>query len=126
MVSSVCLGVKPPSGAQDQIFITIRQLCVCSLTATQSQSQSYVMTDGQLASLSRCQAPFWGPRPDFCYCQTVVGWLMLGAFSDKMTGVLFTIACGPCQHSTSPVELMTIFYCFDSTPLYLGGPGPCI
>jgi hypothetical protein len=26
---------------------------------------SYVTTDGQSASLSWCQAPIWGPRPDF-------------------------------------------------------------
>jgi hypothetical protein len=25
----VCLGIKHPSGAYDQIYITIRQLCVC-------------------------------------------------------------------------------------------------
>jgi hypothetical protein len=53
------------SGAQDQIFVIVRQLCVCSLTATQSQTQSYVTTDGQSPSLSWCQATTWGPRPDF-------------------------------------------------------------
>jgi hypothetical protein len=26
---TACLGAKPPSGAQDQIFINVRQLCVC-------------------------------------------------------------------------------------------------
>jgi hypothetical protein len=31
------------------------------------QSQSYITTDGQLASLSRCQAPIWSPWPDFCF-----------------------------------------------------------
>jgi hypothetical protein len=30
---SVCLRVKPPSGAQDQIFITVRELRVCSCGA---------------------------------------------------------------------------------------------
>jgi hypothetical protein len=33
----------------------------------QSQSQSYVTTDGQSASLSWCQAPIWGLRPDFFF-----------------------------------------------------------
>jgi hypothetical protein len=35
------------------------------------QSQSYVTTDGQSASLSWNKAPIWGLRPDFYYCQTV-------------------------------------------------------
>jgi hypothetical protein len=30
---SVCLGVKPPSGAQYQIFVTVKQLRVCSCRA---------------------------------------------------------------------------------------------
>jgi hypothetical protein len=42
----------------------------------QSQSQGYIMTDGQSASLSLCQAPNWGLRPDFHCCQTVAGLLM--------------------------------------------------
>jgi hypothetical protein len=33
-----------------------------------NQSQSYGMIDSQLATLSWCQAPIWGPRPTFYYC----------------------------------------------------------
>jgi hypothetical protein len=36
-----------------------------------SQSQSYVTTDGQSASLSWNEAPVYGLRPDLYYCQTV-------------------------------------------------------
>jgi hypothetical protein len=53
------------------------------------QSQSYVMTDGQSASLSWSKAPIWGLRPDVYYCQTVAGLLMWGALSDKRTGLSF-------------------------------------
>jgi hypothetical protein len=70
-----------------------------------SQSQSYVMIDGQSASLSWCQAPIWGLRRDFYYCQTVACLLMWGALSDERTGLPFTIAAGP-----SPAEFVTIFY----------------
>jgi hypothetical protein len=42
--------------------------------------------------VSWCQAPIWGLRPDFCYCQTVAGLLMWGALSDDRTGLPFTIA----------------------------------
>jgi hypothetical protein len=37
-----------------------------------NQCQSHVTSDG----LSWCQAPIWGPRPGFCYCETVAGLLM--------------------------------------------------
>jgi hypothetical protein len=59
----------------------------------QNQSRKYVTTDGQLASLSWCQAPFWGPGPDFYYvnCGPV----------DVGRPVWFTIAAGPHQHSHS-------------------------
>jgi hypothetical protein len=48
----------------------------------QSQSQSYITTDGQPASLSWNKAPIWGLRPDFDYCLTVAGLLIWGALSD--------------------------------------------
>jgi hypothetical protein len=43
-------------------------------------------------SLSWCQAPIWGLRPDFYYCQTVAGLLMWGTLSDVRTGLSFTTA----------------------------------
>jgi hypothetical protein len=64
----------------------------------QSQSQSYVTADGQSTSLSWCQAPIWGPRSDFCYCQTVAG-LLWGALSDERTGPSFIIAAGRRKRS---------------------------
>jgi hypothetical protein len=42
-----------------------------------------------------CQAPVWGPRPDFCNCQTVACLLMWGAHSDEKTGLSSTITVGP-------------------------------
>jgi hypothetical protein len=53
------------------------------------QSQSYVTTDGQSASLSWNKAPIWGLRPDLYYCLTVTGFLMWGALSDERTGLSF-------------------------------------
>jgi hypothetical protein len=56
-----------------------------------SQSQSYVTTDVQSASLSWCQAPIWDWRPDIFFGLTVAGLLMWGALSDEMTSISFTI-----------------------------------
>jgi hypothetical protein len=81
------------------------------ITTSQSQSQSYVTTDGQWASLSWCQGPIWGLRIDFYYCQTVAGLLICGALSDERTGLPFKIAASPLQRSRSWVRVHT-FYCF--------------
>jgi hypothetical protein len=64
-----------------------------------SESESYVTTDGEQASVSWNKAPIWGLQPDFDYCLTVAGLLIWGALSDERTGLSFTIAAGPRQHS---------------------------
>jgi hypothetical protein len=58
---------------------------------SQSQSQSYVTSDGQSSSLSWRQAPIWGPITDVGYCQTVECLLMQGALSDERSGMSFTM-----------------------------------
>jgi hypothetical protein len=75
-----------------------------SFHCSSSESESYVTTDGQSASLSWNKAPIWGLRPDFYYRRTVAGLLMWGALSDERTGLSFTIAAGPCQRSHSLVR----------------------
>jgi hypothetical protein len=69
-----------------------------SLTAL-NESESYVTTDGQPASLSWNKALIWGLRPDFYYCLTVVGLLIWGILSDEKTGLSFTVAVGLRQRS---------------------------
>jgi hypothetical protein len=95
-----------------------------------SQSQSYVTTDGQSASLSWCQAPIWGLRPDFYYCQTVVGLLTWDALSDERTGLPFTIADGSRQRILSwvrvPRDSWPYFTVSDSGLPQPGGTGPRI
>jgi hypothetical protein len=65
----------------------------------ESESESYVTTDGQSASLSWNIALFSGLQPDFYYYQTVSGPLMWDALSEERTGLSFTIAVGPRQRS---------------------------
>jgi hypothetical protein len=71
--------------SQIQYFPFCRPL-VCN------QSQSYVTTDGQSASLCWNIAPMWCLRPGFYYCQTVACLLLWGALSNERTGLSFTIA----------------------------------
>jgi hypothetical protein len=63
------------------------------------ESDSYITTDGQSASLSWTKAPIWGLRPDFYCRQTVAGLLMWGTLFEERTGMSFTIAAGPRQRS---------------------------
>jgi hypothetical protein len=79
----------------------------------QTQSQSYVTTDGQSVSLSWNEAPIWDLLPDFYYCRTVAGLLMWGALSDLRTGLSFTIAADPRQRTHSPVWVP-----WDSRPYF--------
>jgi hypothetical protein len=85
-----------------------------------AESESYVTTDIQSASLSWYKVPIWGLRPDF-YCRTeygirrtVAGLLIWGALSDETTGLSFAIASGPSQSSHSRVRVP-----WDSRPYLL-------
>jgi hypothetical protein len=69
------------------------------------ESESYVTTDSQSASLSWNKLHIWGLRPDFYYCQTIAGLLMWGVLSDERTGLSFTIFAGPRQRSHSRVRV---------------------
>jgi hypothetical protein len=82
------------------------------LSATQSQSQSYVTTDGQSASLSWNEAPIWGLRPDLYYYQTVAGLLMWGALSDERTDLSF--ARVTVSSNKSVVSMYNLHFTFVS------------
>jgi hypothetical protein len=96
----------------------------------QSQSQNYVTTDGYSASLSWCQAPILGLRPEFCYCKTVAGLLIWGALSDERTGLSFTVAADSRQRSHSrvrnPRDFWPYFTLSDLRHLQPGRPCSCI
>jgi hypothetical protein len=80
---------------------------------SESDSESYITTDGQLASLSWNKASVWGLRSDFYFCQTFAGFLVWGALSDEKTGLSFTIAPGPRQSSHFRVRVP-----WDSLPYF--------
>jgi hypothetical protein len=74
-----------------------------------SESDSYVTTDGQSASLTWYKAPIWGLRPDFYFGTeygirlTITFLIPWGALSDERTGLSFVCAPGPCHRSLSRV-----------------------
>jgi hypothetical protein len=84
--------------------VTVEVFDPASTWVELSESESYVTTDGQSASLSWSKALIWGLRPDFYYRRTVAGLLMWDALSDERTGMSFTIAAGACQRSHSLVR----------------------
>jgi hypothetical protein len=59
------------------------RVCSSLRVVIESESQSYITTYGQSASLSWNKAPIWGLRTDFYYCQTFAGLLMWGTLSDE-------------------------------------------
>jgi hypothetical protein len=89
-------------------------VCVLTLDYQQhmsSQSQSYITTDSQLASLSWCQAPIWDLRRIFLLSLinfwTVTGLFMWGSLSlsDERLGLQFSAVAGPHQQSLSQVRV---------------------
>jgi hypothetical protein len=65
------------------------------LIGSESETETYVTTDGQSASLSWCQAPMWVLRPDTYYCLTVAGLLMLCVFFWREDGSAVCNCCWP-------------------------------
>jgi hypothetical protein len=82
-----------------------RQLSRVNCRKLESESESYVTTDGQSDSLSWNKAPIWGLRPDFYYCRTVAGLLMWSALSDERLGLSFVYPAGSSQGSHSRVPV---------------------
>jgi hypothetical protein len=65
-----------------------------NISNSEFESEFYLTTDAQSASLSLNKVPIWGLRPDYYYCQTLAGLLMWGALSDDRTGLSYTISAG--------------------------------
>jgi hypothetical protein len=70
-----------------------------SMKDEHTESESYVTTDGEPASLSWNKAPIWRLRPDLYYCLTVAGLLIWGDLFDERPGLSFTFPAGPRQRS---------------------------
>jgi hypothetical protein len=87
----------------------VRWLILLTTELIESESESYVTTDGQSASLSWYKAPIWGLRPDFYFRTeygirlTVTFLISWDALSDERTCLSFVCAAGPCQSSLSGV-----------------------
>jgi hypothetical protein len=92
---------------------TTRMVTVEVIVCFSTESESYVTTNGQSATLSWNKAPIWGLRPDFYYCQTAGGLLMCAVLSDERTGLSFTIDAGHRHSSHSQVRVP-----WDSRPYF--------
>jgi hypothetical protein len=82
---------------------------------SESESESYVTTDGQAASLSWSKAPIWGLRPDLYYLCDSYGLVLVGRPLWREVGSVFWMCCWPLPAQSfsgpSPLGLATIFYC---------------
>jgi hypothetical protein len=87
--------------------------CANSLSASWSESESYITTEGQSASPSWKKAPVWGLRSDFYYCQLWVCWCGALSLTRGRVCRLQLLLVSPAQSLSgpSPVGLVTIFYC---------------
>jgi tryptophan-rich sensory protein len=91
--------------------MTTELLCTNLYLTASRERESYITTNGQMASLSWCQAPIWGLQPDFYYCQTIAGLLMWVALSDEKTGLSFTM------YNVQYVYILHVILCYSFTNL---------
>jgi hypothetical protein len=76
-------------------------------------SQKSKSDDSQSPSLSWCQAPIWGPNPDFYHCQTFAGLLTWGPLWWEDESAIYSYCwLSPAQSfsGSSPAGLIIIFY----------------
>jgi hypothetical protein len=110
---SICSNFFPPP-LSCPIVLTIQYSpaqTAAYLSESESESESYVTTDGQPASLSWSKAPIWGLRPDLYYMYDNYGLVLVGgALSDERSGLSFVYAAQSFS-GPSPLGLETIFYC---------------
>jgi hypothetical protein len=101
----------------------------------QSQSQSYITTDGQSASLSWCQAPIWDPRPIFLLLSLIilrqlrVCWCWAPSLTrgricsfQLLLGLASAVFVGPESRGTEGHILLSQFFRLSQPE----GPGPSI
>jgi hypothetical protein len=90
----------------------------------ESESESYVTTDGQPASLSWSKTPIWGLRPDLYYMYDSYGLVLVRRPLWREVGSVFCMCCWPLPVQSfsgpSPLGLETIFYCLTfATSLFV-------
>jgi hypothetical protein len=91
------------------------------LLIRQSQSQSYIMTDCQSASLSWCQAPIRDPPQMFLLLSLIIGRQLWICLCDvflwwEVGSVVFSFSWASLAQpfsGLSPTGLMSIFHCLD-------------
>jgi hypothetical protein len=107
-------------------MVTLWGSSLASVLTELSESESYVTTDGQSASLSWNKAPFWGLRPDLNYCLTVAGLLIWGALSDCQSHIATDgqsvskswCRAPPGAHGQILITLWQLRSCFVGCPLW--------
>jgi hypothetical protein len=115
--SSLCtkykFSVNP--GFAKLIMSVLLIFCYNGSLVTTTESESYITTDGQPASLSWNKAPIWGLRPDLYFSESC-GFVDLERPLWREAGSVVYNSCWPSPAKSfsgpSPVGLVAIFYCF--------------
>jgi hypothetical protein len=116
-VSNFTTQTRVLSGALGLVWTPCRELLANFLSWT--ESESYVTTHSQSASLSWNKAPILDLRKDFNCSLTVAVVFIWVVLSDERTGLSLALAAGPRQRSQSLVRvpwdsLPYIYYCLRS------------